>query len=177
MLQEAIEKNRGFLKVCAAVAVIVGVAGLIGIVWIGLALVLSPTMGEGPLKSWQVQELVKMGLSAAAIALKAMVAFALASFILWMLNPTRQQGWILRRVDRCIYLYVGLRLLNSIFAMWTAKTSGESTEQDHIINILHIVYFVAFQVLWVVPWVLVGIAAGKGVMLIEESKKRKVKIE
>jgi|GEM_PF-3548588 len=190
MLQEAIEKNRGFLKVCVVAAVITGAAVLIYIVCMAAAVIVTLAREQDSLKAWQIRDLAMMGLSGVAVTLKAMMAFALADFIRWMLNRANQPawilrrvdngiypcvvvqpGWILKRIDKCIYLCIGVRLLYSVFAIWTADTSGDACGQDNGRGILQIALFLAFQLLWIVPWVLIGIAAGKGVRLMEEYRR------
>jgi len=174
MLQEAIEKNRGFLKVCAVAAIITGAVSLGTNVFIWMQTILRLKM---PIGLPGIQSIASSVHGVAGAILRTIVLFALADLIRWALDRENRPGWMLMHVDKIIYLQVVLTIAYYFVAQW-------------IVHQQWVTYHMHAQTLS--PWrligpntvlsaaslafasgfgVLKGIAAGKGVRLMEEYRK------
>jgi hypothetical protein len=171
MLQEAIEKNRKFLRVCAVVAVLDGAVSLA--IAISMAVTLVYSFEWPPIKPQQVHAVVSYAHGCVAVVLNAMMMFAMADFIRWVLDRSSKPGWMLRKVDITIYLYVVLRITFAVVSMWLVRCIDEPSGPWSGRWIWQMALTLGSQPLSMVPWVLFGIAAGKGVRLIGEYQKSK----
>jgi hypothetical protein len=163
MLQEAIEKNRKFLRVCAVVAVVTGAVSLA----IAISMAVMMASFEWPLiKPQQVHAVVSYAHKGVAVVLKAMMMFALADLIRWVLDRGSKPGWMLRKVDITIYLYVAVQITYAIVSICIIRSIDEPSGPWSGRWIWQMALTLSGQPLSMVPWVLFGIAAGKGVRLI-----------
>jgi hypothetical protein len=170
MLHEAIEKNRVFLRVCAVVVVLDGAMLLVSAISMAVTLVYS---FEWPLiKPQQVHAVVGYVHGGVAMVLNVMMMFAMADFIRWVLDRSSKPGWMLRKVEITIYLYVVLRITYEIASICIIRSIDEPSWPWSSRWIGQMALTLCGQLFWMVPWVLFGMAAGKGVRLIGEAQAK-----
>jgi hypothetical protein len=170
MLQEAIEKNRGFLRVCAVAAVIVGALSLGIHVFTRMQMILGL---KDPLELWGINLLVMSVYGMAEALLRAMVLFALADLIRWALDRDSKPGWMLRHVDKIIYLQVALTVAYYIASQLIMHRMQGPRAWPWLAMGGSIVMWAVYVSLGIGFGVLKGMAAGRGVRLIEECQKAK----
>lgn len=98
----------------------------------------------------------------------ALLAFGVAQFIEYLLQPEAKVGWMLRRADMWLYIYGGLLIIKTMFNYtWVLKVKFPDI-QSHSLGLLMMIALPAIAKLVVI----IGLAVGARRLLpvIEESK-------
>jgi hypothetical protein len=169
MLQEAIDKNRKFLKVCGITAAVFAVVNVV-------ASLLNAASMVGNLRwvFFSMGGFVAMLLSVCntfASLLVAVMFLALGEFIWWALDRSHKAGPVLQHVDKAIYAYVGVRMFFRCVGGLTMVLQGNPMQGAFWRAGLYYSWTAIWEAVTLVPWVLLGIAVGKGARLILESQK------
>lgn len=173
MLQEAIEKNRGFLKVCGIAAVVFAGIYVVYGLWNGI---LAATTLRWLFRSHHSSLTLYYAGNVPTSLLLALMFLALGEFLWWLLCCDHKPSLLLQHVDKVIYVYAATRVLFLVL-QGIAAAFGYSSPTHWFFwrELLRGAAMTAMNAVLLVPWVLLAIAARKGVKLIEEfQRSRKV---